>query len=143
MTTTWILRDPSGTPITPTTAPIGSGIGLNYYDGGTVGFSTTQTVATCECTSDESTITVVLNRGGSRSLDPSLMEVIITPADAPNATWTGNSTNMTVILSFTNPTSHGPWEYTMQPAAFESPQEPIALKVKVVVKRPPEEDRRS
>jgi len=139
MTTIWTLNPSSPNPI-----PVrGSSLELRYFDEGTVGLSTAQIVAAVDCTSAADTVSIVLTKAGSNGLDASKTSVTLTPANAPNATWSYNSTGTAVTLSFPNPTTNEgtTWAYDMIPTAPITGMVPVALIVKVVVKRPPEDPR--
>lgn len=143
MTTTWTLSNSTG-PITPNPVIPGSQLDLNYYNE-TVGLSATQPVTQCDCTGDDDPVSVVLTKAGDNWLDASKTSVTRSPVSAPDATWTGNSTGTAVTLSFPNPTTNAgtTWVYDMISTDRVAGQEPIALKVKIVVKRPPSEGRPS
>ena len=140
MTTTWTLNPSSPNPI-----PVrsGSSLELRYFDEGTVGLSTAQLVTTVDCTSEADTVSIVLTKAGSNCLEASKTSVTLTPANAPNATWSYNSTGTTVTLSFPVPPTNEEttWVYDMIPTAPITVMVPVALMVKVVVKRPPEDPR--
>lgn len=142
-TTPWTLRDASGTPIAlPSPAPVGSQIGLHYDDLGTVHVSAKGTVvAAIECMSGASAVTIVLTKIGVNQLDENKTSITRSPTTAPVPTWTNSTTGTT--LAFTNPTNTNETSWGFAPKGPVLSDVAIALKVKVTVKRPVGDPRRS
>lgn len=142
MTITWTLFNSAG-PVTPNPGITGSQLALSYDDEGALRFDTTQIVTGFEYSGEDDPVRVVLTKAGDNWLDASKTSVTRSPVSAPDATWTGGSTSTAVTLSFPNPTTNTgtSWLYDLMFTRPIAGSEPIALKVKVVVKRPPDDPR--
>ena len=99
-----------------------------------------QLVSHCDCVSSDDEVTVEIMPGSSDAiLDPSRTQVTRAPVTALDAIWSVTTTN-TVLLTMRNPAHRDWWSWEYGPIISQV-SEPIALKIKVRIKRPPTEDR--